>query len=111
MPILARALLRTGHRERAALLLAQSKCRTEAQQNRLDLAVTLSVQLELDRVNGEWDGAERNFEEVLSMARSMGFRALEASTLLEGAELALERGDPETARRRGNAALDILREL
>ena len=63
----------------------------------------------LDRLRGEWDAAERQYERVLTAARDASLRTLAAAALDRLGTLAVRRGDYATAESRYEESLSLRR--
>jgi hypothetical protein len=59
----------------------------------------------------QWSEAERHYTEALGLAEALGARSTVAASLIGLGELALRRGDPDTAARQLEQGRDICRTL
>jgi tetratricopeptide (TPR) repeat protein len=81
------------------------------QNHRLALVDALRVQAMVAIRQERWDEAERSLEEGVALARSMPYPYAEARLLHIYGEMHLQKGEPEPARKRLEAALAIFRRL
>jgi tetratricopeptide (TPR) repeat protein/transcriptional regulator with XRE-family HTH domain len=111
LPRLAWAHLELGDTDPAANVAAQAVRRARAANTQLGLADALRIQAMVRIRQEHCAEAEHALEEGLSLVRSMPYPYAEARLLHVYGELHLQRGEPQQARERLDAALAIFRRL
>ena len=111
LPALAWAYLELGDTDQGAQLVADAIRRARAHNYRLRLAEALRVQAMLALGQGRWEEAERALEEGLALTRSMPYPRGEGRLLQVYGEMHAQKGEPEPARERLEAALAIFDRL
>jgi tetratricopeptide (TPR) repeat protein len=111
LPVLAWAHLELGEVAQAERALAEAIRRTRPEHLRLGLGEALRVQAMLAVRQEYWEDAVQSLEEGLVLARNMPYPYAEARCLAVYGHLHAERGEPEAARERLDAALTIFRRL
>jgi tetratricopeptide (TPR) repeat protein len=108
---LAWAHLASGDLEHAAAALTRAKALAQAGQSRTELVRVLELQSRMLTRQGCWEEAILALEEGVALARAMPYPYAEARLLAEYGQLHVERGQPEPARERLEAAPTIFRRL
>jgi tetratricopeptide (TPR) repeat protein/transcriptional regulator with XRE-family HTH domain len=108
---LAWAYLEMGHVAVADEMVGQAVARVRSQGHRLALVDALRVQAMVATRQGRWKDAERTLKEGLALARSMPYPYAEGRLLHVYGEMHAQKGEPEPARERLEAALAIFRRL
>jgi tetratricopeptide (TPR) repeat protein len=111
LPLVAWAHLERGEDAEAAEVVARGIRLAREQNHRLALVDALRVQAMVAIRQERWDEAERSLEEGVALARSMPYPYAEARLLHIYGEVHLQKGEPEPARKRLEAALAIFRRL
>jgi tetratricopeptide (TPR) repeat protein len=111
LPHLARARLELGETSEAEALVWQIVGHAQEAGERQLLAEVLWLQALVSSRQRRWEEAERAVEEGLCLARSMPYPYMEARTLQVYGHLHHERGAPQQAREKLEAALAIFRRL
>jgi tetratricopeptide (TPR) repeat protein len=109
--LLAWAHLELGQDGRAADLLARALARARAEADHLTLVDALRVQALVATRQGRWAEAAQAFDEGLTLARRMPYPYAEARLLHGYGGMHVQKGEPEPARERLEAALAIFRRL
>lgn len=110
-PILAWAYLEVGDEMRAELFVRKGFGRAAEEGFRMDLVDVLRVAAMLHTRCGCWDDARGSLEEALALARTMRYPYAEARALYAYGDMLRQKGEPEQARERFEAALPIFRRL
>jgi tetratricopeptide (TPR) repeat protein len=105
------AYLELGKMAQAEQMVAQAIARMRTDSNRLDLVDALRVQALVAIRQGQWAEAEQALEEGLALARAMPYPYSEACLLRAYAEMHAQKGEPEPARQRLEAAMTIFQRL
>jgi tetratricopeptide (TPR) repeat protein len=108
---MAWALLELGEVRQANDVVAQAINFARATNYRLSLVHALWVQAMVATRQGRWEDAERTLEEGLALARSMPYPYAEGRLLHVYGELHAQKGEPEPALERLEAALAIFGRL
>jgi tetratricopeptide (TPR) repeat protein len=108
---LAWAYLELGDDDRAEKVVLEGIERARAQGHRLALVELLRVRGMVPAMRRRWDEAERAFEEVVSVARSVRYPYAEARALYEWGSMYVGGPDPKQGRDRLEEAAEIFREL
>jgi tetratricopeptide (TPR) repeat protein len=111
LPLLAWAHVELGDEETAGRELAEASVRATPQGMRPVLADAWRVRAILAKRRCDWALAEEAIEESLRLARAMPFLYAEAKALYVYGLLHQARSEPERARQRWQAALDMLGRL
>src|SRR5207245_1489607 len=105
------AHLELGDVAAAAALVGQALTLARAKNDRLALVDALRVQALLASRQHQWAEAEQALEEGLTLAHSMPYPYAEARLLHVYGAMHAQKGEPEPARERLEAALAIFRRL
>jgi tetratricopeptide (TPR) repeat protein len=111
LALLAWAYGDLGDERRAEELLAESQARAAPEHMLATLVDTLRVRALLALRHHRWPVAEGALAESLALAQSMSYPYAEAKALYTFGLLHLQRGEPEQARARLEAALTVLNQL
>jgi transcriptional regulator with XRE-family HTH domain len=111
LPLVAWVHLERGEDAAAAEAVARGIEHAQAQHHRLALVDALRVQAMVATRQGCWAKAKQALEEGLALARSMPYPYAEARLLHVSSALHAQKGEPEPACERLEAALAIFRRL
>jgi tetratricopeptide (TPR) repeat protein len=111
LPKLAWAHLELGELAAAGRMADEAEAYAHAKSDRLNLVEALRVQALVTMRQGQWTKAEHALEEGLTLARRMPYPYAEGRLLHVYGDLHVQKGEPEPARVRLEAALAIFRRL
>jgi tetratricopeptide (TPR) repeat protein len=111
LPALAWAYLELGQVDRATDAVGQALLRARREDMRLVLVQALRVQALIALRHGQRDEAARSLEEGIALARSMPHPYAEARLLYVYGRLHVQKGEPDAAQERFEAALAIFARL
>jgi tetratricopeptide (TPR) repeat protein len=104
LPVLAWAQLEQGQVEQATATVEQALARARREDMRLVVVEALRVQALITLRQERWEEATRSLEEGVALARSMPYPYAEARLLHVYGRLHIQKGEPEAARERLEAA-------
>jgi transposase/Tfp pilus assembly protein PilF len=111
LPVLAWAYLEQGQVEQAVAPVGQALVRARREEMRLVVVEALRVQTLIALPHEQWTEAARSLEEGLALARSMPYPYAEARLLHVYGRLHIQKGEPQAARERLEAARAIFARL
>jgi tetratricopeptide (TPR) repeat protein len=111
LPPLGWAQLELGEVAAAAETIARALAQARTANDRLSLVDALRVQSLVAMRQGLWDEAMQALDEGVALARSMPYPYAEARLLHVYGAMHLQKGEPEPARERLEAALTVFRRL
>jgi tetratricopeptide (TPR) repeat protein len=111
LPVLARAHLARGEAVAAAEMVARGIQDARAHHNHLALVEALRVQALVRTRQERWAEAAQSLEEGVALARGMPYPYAEARLLQVDGEMQAQKGAPDLARERLEAALGIFHRL
>lgn len=111
LSVLAEAYAQTGDATRAEEVADRALTRAGLMRNRVDGVEALRIRAKSLSMQGRREDATAALEEALSWARSMPYPYAEGKILREYGMLHIHEVEPEQARERLCAALDIFRRL